>query len=147
MAEFKTKHMPVDDAPYIAYSGEENHEVIAIVLTPMPNITEVEQGSTSQIIFAKPFTLGHIDNNESGNIKVTWFMTATGGASLADGTYLEPMPRGGFGSNTQTANFVQRATLHVAAAQTANKYLIIWAESSNGVKSNIISFKVVEPSN
>ena len=146
MADFKTKHMPVDDAPYIAYSGEENPEVIAIVVTPMPNSFSVEQGSATQIIFAKPFILGHMDNNEYGKIPVTWFLSAQAG-TLAEGTYLEPLSRTGFGSSLQTANFVQRAKLHVAETQTANKDLMIWAEASNGVKSNLITVRVVEPSN
>ena len=150
MDDYKTKHMPVDDAPYIAYSGEMDKQVIAIfadVADPIPNASSVEQGSSDTILFAKVFVLGDLPNNDAGNIGVSWVVRTVLGGTLSDDTFIKPLSRTGYGTNKETANYVQRGELHVGADQATSKKLVIWAEAPNGVKSNVITLIVTEPQN
>lgn len=112
MAQYKTKHMPVDDYPYLVYTsspdGDLNRPTSVEVL---PTSASVAQSGTQT--FAA-YVAGEGDISQS----VTWGLEVESGGTIKSGTAIS-----------------SAGVLTVAATQATTKKLYVTATASNGVKS------------
>lgn len=112
MPNYKTKHFPVDESPYISYTSQPDGTPDLITgVTVAPLTASVAQGGNTT------FTASVVG---SGNFSkaVTWKLTVESGGTLATGTAID-----GTGKLT------------VGAAQATNKKLYVAAITANGIVS------------
>ena len=112
MPEYKTKHMPVDDYPYISYTSQPDGTPDLITgVTVAPLSASIAQSGNATFMAS---VVG------SGNFSdaVTWKLTVESGGTLATGTAID-----GTGKLT------------IGAAQATNKKLYVSAVAANGIAS------------
>lgn len=112
MPEYKTKHMPVDDYPYISYTSQPDGTPDLITgVTVAPLTASVAQNGNTNFVAS---VVG------SGNFSdaVTWRLDVESGGTLATGTAIN-------GSGKLT----------VGATQATNKKLYVSAVTANGIVS------------
>lgn len=112
MAKYKTKHMPVDDMPYISYTSQPDGTPDVITgVTIAPLSTSVAQSGNTTFT-AKVVGSGAFDDS------VTWAVAVESGGTLATGTAISSAGK-----------------LTVGAAQATNKKLYVTATTANGIES------------
>lgn len=112
MPKYKTKHMPVDDYPYISYTSQPDGTpdlITGVTVAPL-SISVAKSGNTT-------FTANVVG---SGNFSeaVTWKLAVESGGTLATGTAID-----GTGKLT------------VGATQATTKKLYVSAVTANGIAS------------
>lgn len=112
MGDFKTKHMPVDDYPYLVYtSSPEGNLDRPTSVEVLPASASVAQSGTQT--FAA-YVAGEGDISQS----VTWSLEVESGGTIKTGTAIS-----------------SAGVLTVTATQATTKKLYVTATAENGVKS------------
>ena len=111
MAKYKTKHMPVDDQPYIVYASAQDNVPDITTGISIASTKSIAQGGN----YTFPATVSGIGNFDA---TVTWSLSVESGGTIADGTTLD-----------------QTGKLTVAAAQATTKKLYVTATASEGQSS------------
>lgn len=111
MADYITKHMPVDDCPYIVYASTPDN---------VPDITtgisiEATKSIAKGTNYTFPVTVQGTGNFDSN---VVWSLDVESGGTIASGTKIE-----------------QNGKLTVAAGQGTSKALYVTATAANGQTS------------
>lgn len=126
MPKYQTKHMPVDDEPYIVYGGEDEYCITGIDVKPLS--ISVAQGSTA-LLYAKVFGNRSLNEDKDPYVFSKWVLTGSS-VTIEDGTYIEDL-----GKMKTIANYTYTGRLHVDASQATNKKLYAWAVAENGMMS------------
>lgn len=111
MAKYKTKHMPVDDYPYIVYASESNNVPDITTDISIEATKSIEQGAN----YTFPVTVEGVGNYDD---TVVWSLSVESGGTIASGTSL-----------------TQAGKLTVAAGQSTSKALYVTATAANGQTS------------
>ena len=112
MAKYKTKHMPVDDMPYISYTSQQDGTpdlVTGVTISPL-TASVAQSGNTT-------FTAKVVGSGDYSSA-VTWAVAVESGGTLATGTAISTAGK-----------------LSVGAAQATNKKLYVTATTENGIES------------
>lgn len=111
MAEYITKHMPVDDARYIVYASTPNN---------VPDITtDISIEATKSIAKGANYTFPvTVEGTGNYDATVVWSLAVESGGTIASGTSL-----------------TQAGKLTVAAGQGTTKKLYVTATASGGQSS------------
>lgn len=111
MAKYKTKHMPVDDYPYIVYASTPNNAPDITTGISIEATKSVAQGAN----YTFPVTVEGTGNYDA---TVVWSLAVESGGTIASGTSL-----------------TQAGKLTVAAGQATTKALYVTATAANGQSS------------
>ena len=111
MAKYKTKHMPVDDQPYIVYASTTDNAPDITTGISIASTKSIAQGGN----YTFPATISGIGNFSN---EVVWTLSVESGGTIADGTTLD-----------------QTGKLTVAAAQATAKKLYVTATAAQGQSS------------
>lgn len=111
MADYITKHSPVDDKPYLVYAGTSDNVPDMVTVIEIEATKSVAQGAN----YTFPVTMKGVGNYDK---TVTWSLAVESGGTIASGTSL-----------------TQAGKLTVAAGQATNKKLYVTATSSDGQAS------------
>ena len=111
MPKYITKHMPVDDQPFIVYAGNTDNVPDIQTSISIESTKSVAQGGN----YTFPVTLSGVGNPDS---TVTWSLDVESGGTIASGTSL-----------------TQAGKLTVAAGQATTKALYVTASDAYGHSS------------
>ena len=111
MAKYLTKHMPVDDAPYIVYASTQNNAPDITTDISIEATKSVAQGAN----YTFPVTVEGTGNYDG---TVVWSLAVESGGTIKSGTTL-----------------TQAGKLTVDAAQATTKKLYVTATASGGQSS------------
>lgn len=111
MAEYTTKHMPVDDKPYLVYAGTKSNVPDMVTVIEIQATKSLAQGAN----YTFPVTMKGVGNYDSA---VTWTLEVESGGTIASGTSLSDAGK-----------------LTLAAGQATNKKLYVTATSVDGQSS------------
>lgn len=111
MADYITKHMPVDDYPYIVYASTSNNVPDVTTSISIEATKSVAQGAN----YTFPMTLEGTGNYDA---TVVWSLSVESGGTIKSGTTL-----------------TQAGKLTVDAAQATTKKLYVTATAANGQSS------------
>ena len=111
MAEYLTKHSPIDDKPFIVYAGTSDNVPDMVTVIEIEATKSVEQGAN----YTFPVTMKGVGNYDK---TVTWSLAVEDGGTIATGTSL-----------------TQAGKLTVAAGQATTKALYVTATSADGQSS------------
>lgn len=112
MAEYLTKHEPVDESPYISYTSQSDGTpdlITGVTVAPL-TASVAQSGNTT-------FTASVVGSGAFSKA-VTWKLTVESGGTLATGTAIDVTGK-----------------LTVGATQATNKKLYVAATTSNGITS------------
>ena len=111
MPKYITKHMPVDDAPYIVYASTDTNVPDIANSISIESTKSVAQGAN----YTFPVTQTGVGNYDK---TVTWLLSVESGGTIASGTSLS-----------------QAGKLTVAAGQATNKKLYVTVTDAYGMSS------------
>ena len=112
MAKYKTKHMPVDDAPYIVYTSQPDGTPDVITGVTVSPLTASVAQSGNTTFAAKVVGSGEFSE------AVTWAVAVESGGTLATGTAI-----------------TSAGKLTVGATQSTSYKLYVTASTANGIES------------
>lgn len=111
MAQYKTKHMPVDDARYIVYASDDSNVPDITTNISIESTKSIAQGGN----YTFPVTVDGVGNFDA---TVVWSLAVESGGTIASGTTL-----------------TQAGKLTVAAGQSTSKSLYVTATAAQGQSS------------
>lgn len=112
MAIYKTKHMPVDVAPFLSYTSQPDGTpdlVTGVTVSPL-TVSVAQSGNTT-------FSAKIVGSGEFSSA-VTWAVAVESGGTLAAGTAISSAGK-----------------LTVGGSQATNKKLYVTATTANGIES------------
>lgn len=111
MADYITKHMPVDDQPFIVYAGTTENVPDMVTVIEIESTKSIAKGAN----YTFPVTMKGVGNYDS---TVEWSLTVESGGTIASGTSLSDAGK-----------------LTVASGQATTKKLYVTATSVDGQSS------------
>ena len=111
MAKYLTKHMPVDDAPYIVYASTQNNAPDITTDISIEQTKSIQKGTN----YTFPVTVEGTGNYDA---TVVWSLDVESGGTIASGTKIE-----------------QDGKLTIAAGQGTSRKLYVTATASGGQSS------------